>query len=149
MITEQRIDRLGHPKGNTFRLCVRDVFTSIVDRMPRLLLIAGEYWLSVHYEPQVLTQVLFVRTLSRDRKIYPKHEVFNPERFMDDPHLLDPRQFFFGFGRRYAQPPKFIFSLALEPIPIKDLSWTTPCRRHRLDYNGDPSCNVQNFEGRG
>jgi len=89
--------------------------------MPRLLPIAGEYELSVHCEtPDCDSSVRLVRALSRDPEIYPEHEVFNPERFMDDPHLLDPRQFFFGFGRRYAQLPSYMYilSLVLQPIPI-------------------------------
>jgi len=50
--------------------------------------------------PKDATIIANCWALSRDRKLYPKHEVFNPERFTEDPHLLDPRQFFFGFGRR-------------------------------------------------
>ena len=38
--------------------------------------------------------------LSRDPKMYPSPETFNPERF-DDPEVLDPHQYIFGFGRRY------------------------------------------------
>ena len=43
-----------------------------------------------------------LRPLCRDEKVYSKPEEFDPERFMNNPKLLDPRQYFYGFGRRYV-----------------------------------------------
>lgn len=47
------------------------------------------------------------RAIMRDNKVYPNPDVFYPERFMaevgdDGARRRDPRQYVFGFGRRYA-----------------------------------------------
>ena len=42
----------------------------------------------------------------RDEELYPSASTFNPNRFMKDGKLAadvtDPREMFFGFGRRYC-----------------------------------------------
>jgi cytochrome P450 len=42
--------------------------------------------------------------MTRDEQMYPKAELFNPERFMnqngEEADQTDPKDFIFGFGRR-------------------------------------------------
>jgi cytochrome P450 len=42
--------------------------------------------------------------MTRDEQMYPKAELFNPERFMNqnggEADQTDPKDFIFGFGRR-------------------------------------------------
>ncbi|KAG8904823.1 hypothetical protein FRC00_013729, partial [Tulasnella sp. 408] len=38
--------------------------------------------------------------ISRDPTIYDDASTFNPDRFINNPNILDPRDFVFGFGRR-------------------------------------------------
>ncbi|KAG8998659.1 hypothetical protein FRB90_012266 [Tulasnella sp. 427] len=38
--------------------------------------------------------------ISRDPAVYESPSTFNPDRFIDNPTLLDPRDYVFGFGRR-------------------------------------------------
>lgn len=40
------------------------------------------------------------RQISRDSTIYDDPSTFNPDRFINNPNILDPRDFVFGFGRR-------------------------------------------------
>jgi len=44
------------------------------------------------------------RAMTRDERMYPKPELFNPDRFMNQDKtkadLTDPKDFIFGFGRR-------------------------------------------------
>jgi cytochrome P450 len=45
------------------------------------------------------------RAITRDASVYPEPDAFNPERFeIQDrkPTPLDPREYVFGFGRRYV-----------------------------------------------
>lgn len=43
---------------------------------------------------------LHCRQISRDPAIYEDASAFNPDRFINNPKILDPRDFIFGFGRR-------------------------------------------------
>lgn len=38
--------------------------------------------------------------MSQDPKVYRSPEEFIPERYEEDPNLMDPRAYVFGFGRR-------------------------------------------------
>lgn len=56
-----------------------------------------------------LTNISPKRAISQDETIYPEPKKFLPERFMSGPdgfaagkEPLDPRQFAFGFGRRFC-----------------------------------------------
>lgn len=48
------------------------------------------------------------RAMTRDERMYPKPELFNPDRFMNqdktEADLADPKDFIFGFGRRQVIP---------------------------------------------
>jgi len=59
----------------------------------------------VMYEGRVIpagtTIVTNLWAMSRDDEVYPYPEEFLPERFLGEERQLDPREFAFGFGRRY------------------------------------------------
>ena len=55
---------------------------------------------------ECLPSVIY-RSMLRDESIYPDASTFKPERFMEaDPEkkkLMDPRNYIFGFGRRWSK----------------------------------------------
>lgn len=115
MTAEQYIGRLGHPKGNS---CTFARFEAISPTMS----------LACHYYRQLLVglsgrskpgynSLCSVRPLTRDETIYPEPEEFKPERFMGGSRLLDPRQYFYGFGRRYG--PRSTYSAQSRSIDFE------------------------------
>ncbi|KAG8941532.1 hypothetical protein FRC00_012316, partial [Tulasnella sp. 408] len=53
-----------------------------------------------YFIPKGTTIITNLWKLSRDPTIYEDPSTFNPERFLNNPNILDPRDFIFGFGRR-------------------------------------------------
>ncbi|KAG8984768.1 hypothetical protein FRB90_005122, partial [Tulasnella sp. 427] len=50
--------------------------------------------------PKGTTVIANLWKLARDPTIYDSPSTFNPDRFINNPDILDPRDFIFGFGRR-------------------------------------------------
>ncbi|KAG8986661.1 hypothetical protein FRB90_003853 [Tulasnella sp. 427] len=51
-------------------------------------------------------------TICRDPAIYKDPSTFNPDRFIENPDILDPRELIFGFGRRTCPGNYLAFQLA-------------------------------------
>jgi hypothetical protein len=109
------------PKGSLVR------FPSSVVTCPQTHTISGlgirEYlasWLPIEAHSQT-TLMVFLRAMLRDEKLYPNADKFYPERFNEkvDPDIeskRDPRNYVFGFGRRYIMLVSFLFNhLNLSP----------------------------------
>lgn len=68
----------------------------------RLLLIYGIQ--NSCYTTPILIAYIYSRAILRDEKLYLRPDMFDPERFMNegqDP-VKDPRNYIFGFGRRFV-----------------------------------------------
>lgn len=48
----------------------------------------------------LLDALIPFRAISRDPQVYHSADDFIPERFQDNPDVLDPRSYVFGHGRR-------------------------------------------------
>ncbi|KIO29657.1 glycoside hydrolase family 51 protein [Tulasnella calospora MUT 4182] len=53
-----------------------------------------------YFIPKGTTVIANQWKISRDPTIYEDPSTFNPDRFIDNPDVLDPRELIFGFGRR-------------------------------------------------
>ncbi|KAG8965056.1 hypothetical protein FRC05_003371 [Tulasnella sp. 425] len=65
--------------------------------------------------------------VSRNPTIYSDPCSFNPDRFIDDPDILDPREWIFGFGRRSC--PGMNMALQLSWIFIVSILWGYEIKR--------------------
>ncbi|KIO29659.1 hypothetical protein M407DRAFT_21246 [Tulasnella calospora MUT 4182] len=65
--------------------------------------------------------------VSRDPSIYEDPSTFNPDRFIDNPNILDPRDFVFGFGRRIC--PGNALGYQLSWIFVVSILWGFEIKR--------------------
>ncbi|KIO29658.1 glycoside hydrolase family 51 protein [Tulasnella calospora MUT 4182] len=64
-----------------------------------------------YFIPKGTTVIANQWQVSRDPMIYDDPSTFNPDRFIDNPDILDPRDFVFGFGRRICPGNSLAYQL--------------------------------------
>lgn len=89
--------------------------------------------------PKGTTVIPNLWQVSRDPSIYEDPSKFNPDRFIDNPEILDPRDYVFGFGRRIC--PGASLGYQLTWIFVVSILWEFEIRRPegspRLDQDAD------------
>ncbi|KAG9048564.1 hypothetical protein FS837_012505 [Tulasnella sp. UAMH 9824] len=92
-----------------------------------------------YFIPKGTTVIGNLWQISRDPSIYKDPSTFNPNRFIDDPDVLDPREFIFGFGRRIC--PGNYLGYQLVWTFIVSLLWGFEMRRPERDPPLDDDLN--------
>lgn len=86
-----------------------------------------------YFIPKGTTVIPNLWQISRDPKIYEDPSTFNPDRFIDNPNILDPRDFVLGFGRRVCPGNHLAYHITW--IFIVSVLWAFEIKRPE----GEPS----------